>query len=131
MQYFENTPPKEIENIPISYQKTIKVKSSKIKIFPFDNEKEDGDIISINVNGEWVLHQYTLENWKNSSGLNKAVEINLLNGENNYLISKAWNVGSIKPNTLTLKIDDGFSIQEVVINSEIGLSGGILINLEK
>jgi hypothetical protein len=45
-------------------------------------------------------------------------------------VSKAWNLGSIPPNTLTIEINDGLTTQEVQINSEEGLNGGIKIILK-
>ena len=55
------------------------------------------------------------------------IRCSLNSGDYNYIVSKAWNVGSIPPNTLTIAIDDGKSVQEVLINSDVGLSGGIRI----
>ena len=123
---YTNLPPK-IVDIPIKYQKTVEVQSKEVTIYPYDNEKEDGDIVSINVNGTWVLERYTLKNKKNPPPSNALIKCTLTPGDGNYFVSKAWNIGSISPNTLTIKIDDGVSVQEVQINADVGLSGGIRI----
>lgn len=123
--------PKKIAEIPIKYQKTITVQSSEVTIYPFDNEKEDGDIVSININGVWVRDQFGLKNMKTNPDRDDLIRCSLNPGKNNYFISRAWNVGAIAPNTLTIKIDDGVSVQEVLINSDIGLSGGIRIVCNK
>ena len=119
--------PTTINDIPIDYQQTVTVESRNITIYPYDNEKEDGDIVSINVNGEWVKDQYLLRKKVKNPAKNLFIKCQLNPGKNNYLLSKAWNLGSIGLNTLTVAIDDGTSVQEVIINSEEGLSGGIRI----
>lgn len=123
--------PEKITEIPINYQKTITVKNREITIYPYDNEKEDGDIVSININGVWVRDKYTLKIKKPSPNENDLIKCLLNEGENNYFISRAWNLGTIPPNTLTIKIDDGVSIQEVMINAQLGMSGGIRIVCSK
>lgn len=124
---FKNLPDK-IGQIPISYQKVVHVKSREVTIYPYDNEKEDGDIISINVNGVWVRDKYELKNKVNKPSDRLLIRCSLNPGDYNYFVSKAWNVGKIPPNTLTIEINDGVNApQKVLINSDIGLSGGIRI----
>lgn len=119
--------PETVEDIPVDYQKTIIVKSKNIKIYPYDNEKEDGDIVSININGVWVRNRLRIRKKKSQPAKGDYIHVSLNEGSNNYIISKAMNVGSIPPNTLTIEIDDGVSIQELMINSDRGTSGGIRI----
>lgn len=123
--------PEMIDDLPIKYQSTIYVQNREITIYPFDNEQEDGDIVSININGVWVRDYYTLKNMNTNPNREELIKCSLNPGNSNYVISKAWNVGSVAPNTLTIKINDGISTQEVFINSDIGLSGGIRIVCNK
>jgi hypothetical protein len=122
--------PTEIVGVPVNYQKTVEVKGQNITIYAFDNEKEDGDIVSININGVWVLERYTLKKKINPPTPKAMIKFTLKDGDSNYLVSKAWNLGSIPPNTLTIEINDGLTTQEVQINSEEGLNGGIKIILK-
>ena len=119
--------PNVIDDKPVEYQQTVVVKSQKIKIYPYDNEKEDGDIVSININGVWVRNHYSIKKKKSKPLPGDYIHVSLNEGGQNYIISEALNVGSIPPNTLTLEIDDGVSIQEIMINSDRGKSGGIRI----
>jgi len=119
--------PETVEDLPVEYQKTIVVKSRNITIYPYDNEKEDGDIVSININGVWVKKRLRIRTKKSKPSRGDYIQVSLNEGGNNYIISKAENIGSIPPNTLTLEIDDGISIQELMINSDRGTSGGIRI----
>lgn len=123
---YEDLPPK-IGNIPIEYQKKVIVKNSEVTIYPYDHDKEDGDIVSINVNGVWVRDKYELKNKKTNPSEFLFIKCSLNPGGNNYFVSRAWNEGTMKPNTLTIEIDDGKSVQKVSINSKVGLSGGIRI----
>lgn len=123
--------PDTLDNIPINYQEIINVKNINIFIYPYDNEKEDGDIVSININGVWVRDYYELKTKKDNPSRGALIKCSLNPGNYNYFISRAWNLGKIPPNTLTIEINDGVSVQKVTINSEIGLSGGIRINCEK
>ncbi len=119
--------PVKIGNIPVKYQEVVHVKNSEVKIYPYDNEKEDGDIVSINVNGVWVRDKYELKNKKINPSEHLLIKCSLNPGEYNYFVTKAWNVGTIPPNTLTIEIDDGVKVQKKTIYSEVGLSGGIKI----
>ncbi len=126
----DNTPialPDSIVNMPIDYQKVIEVKNTEVTFYPYDNKKEDGDIVSININGVWVKDSIEIKNKITRPAAHTLIKFTLNAGNNNYFISRAWNLGRRPPNTLTVAIDDGFSVQEVKIDSEIGLSGGIQI----
>lgn len=120
--------PKTIGKDAVEYQNEIIVKDTEVSIYPYDNEKEDGDIVSININGVWVRDKYALKNKSPSPSGALLIRCSLIPGESNYLVSKAWNLGSIPPNTLTIEINDGHSVQKVTLNSQIGLSGGIRLN---
>ncbi|MEQ1747607.1 MAG: hypothetical protein ABMA02_19420, partial [Saprospiraceae bacterium] len=118
---------KEIEGEPVKYQKVVEVVGREVTFYPYDNEKEDGDIVSININGVWVRDNYKLKNKNPNPSRGMLIKCSLTPGDNNYLVSKAWNLGSIPPNTLTVEINDGVTSQKVTINSDVGLSGGIRI----
>lgn len=122
--------PDTIDDLPVNYQNTITVKNKNIRIYPYDNEKEDGDIVSININGVWVKDRFTIRTKKRSPLASDYIRVSLNQGTYNYIISRAWNVGRISPNTLTIEIDDGVSVQEVMINADVGISGGIRIIMD-
>jgi hypothetical protein len=112
----------------VMLQETVVVKSPNITIYPYDHRKEDGDIISLNINGIWLMEHYSLRLYGKDE---KKAKLSVIPHQENYLISKAWNLGDIPPNTLTLEIDDGVGDPQVVtIESEIGKSGAIKIVYE-
>ncbi len=112
----------------VMLQETVVVKSPNISIYPYDHRKEDGDIISLNINGIWLMEHYSLRLYGKDE---KRAKLSVIPNKENYLISKAWNLGDIPPNTLTLEIDDGVGDPQIVtIESEIGKSGAIKIIYE-
>lgn len=118
--------PKIIDNDTIEYQQTIVVKNPNVKLLFYDGEKEDGDIVSVNFNGAWVLEKYKLK--KKTSVQPKILNLSLIPNFENYIFTKAWNLGTIPPNTLTVEIidTDGSDPPRVVnIKSAIGRSGAI------
>ncbi|MEM1321548.1 MAG: LamG-like jellyroll fold domain-containing protein [Bacteroidota bacterium] len=109
----------------VVFQQTVIVNSPDVYLYAYDHQKIDGDIVSININGYWVVEQLKLDAKRPSL---KRHKLTLMPNVDNYLISKAWNVGRIPPNTLTVEIDDRVNPPvRVPIESEIGKSGAIKI----
>jgi len=118
-------PPTTFENIPIDYGRTITVRSNKLKFLIYDHEEEDGDTVSINFNGQWIADKYPIQHKHKTKEI---FEVEVIPKAENYLFSKAWNLGGIPPNTLTLEIDDGVGKTRVLtINSDLTKSGGVKI----
>ena len=126
---YRSLPPR-IGGDPVDYQSTVEVSAEEVQIYLFDNEKEDGDTISLNINGVWVRENYRLRLRSASPEPEATIRCQLFKGADNYLVSKAINLGSIPPNTLTIAIDDGVKVQEVTLNSDVGLHGGLLIRVK-
>lgn len=107
----------------VDFQKVVHVSGSDLEILLYDHQKEDGDIVSINVNGVWVVNKHRLK--KKNNGI-QSFNMTVQPETENYLISKAWNLGRIPPNTLTIEIRDGSGNPQVIpIESDIGRSGAI------
>jgi hypothetical protein len=112
--------PKEFKGRSVNYVKTLNVGSNNITIKANDHQTEDGDIISLNLNGEWVLRGFEVQKQPIS------LHLSLKNGDN-FLIMYAENLGSIPPNTAAIEVVDGKSSQRVVLNSDIGQCEAILL----
>lgn len=110
----------------IEYQQTIVVDNPNVRLLFYDAEKEDGDIVSVNFNGAWVLERYYLK--KKTTQKPRQLNLTLIPNFENYIFTKAWNLGSIPPNTLTVEIIEINSNKPpkiVNIKSNIGRSGAI------
>lgn len=84
-------------------------KSKKVKFIIYDGGQEDGDKITISVNGKVLLKSY-------EANLNeKYIDIELNNYKTSIVI-EANNEGDIAPNTVVVKIDDGINIIKSLSN---------------
>jgi hypothetical protein len=98
-------------------QSTVNVSSSQVNIRLRDYAAEDGDIVSIFLNGVWVLENYTLTN------AGKTFTFNVVSGSNNLIIF-ANNQGTTGPNTCEVTVNGNTATQ---LNP--GLKTGQAINI--
>lgn len=110
--------------LPSNYtnEGTITVKSKNISICIYDNDAEDGDIVDLIFNGSTLARDYTLLNAE------KCFDVTLESG-NNWIGVNILDEGTNPPASVTVKIDDGVSIQEFAIDGEVGKKGGYIIKL--
>lgn len=110
--------PKEIP-ISIRSTHTILVDSVVFNLDLFDHRIKDGDLISINVNGEWLFEHISLE--KESRLLKLTIDPTT----DNYILIRADNEGWRPPNTLGVRyISKGqnknfFLIQDLTTNQAV------------
>jgi hypothetical protein len=104
----------------ITGKKVIKVHSPKITLQVWDKGIEDGDIISLNFNNQWILENYSLKRNK------KSVEVTL-SEEHNLLVLHALNLGKIPPNTVILTVVDGKKTHQTLLNSNLKASDSVEI----
>ncbi len=116
----ETKTPKKEESKIIVQPKTLVVKTRKIDIEIWDNDKEDGDIITLKLNDKIIL-----ENKEVKTAPFK-MSMTLTSGENT-LVMEAVSLGTKGKNTAAFKINDGVSTQERVLNSDMGVSAAIKI----
>jgi len=109
-------------------QKMIQHTEKKVLLEIFDHRQEDGDIISLNFNGNWILKE------KKLSKLPLKLIIELNDTGQNYLLLHAENLGDIPPNTIAVRYYIEGQRKLVVLNSDLGHSEMIRfekINLEE
>ena len=114
---------KDITKRKIVSSKEWTVTNKKITLEIWDNNKEDGDIISLKFNNTWILSNFLLKKEKYK------IELELSN-TNNQLLLYAENLGSIPPNTAAISIDDNKLIRTFILNSDMSKSETIKIILE-
>jgi hypothetical protein len=115
--------PKVVDGRLVDLTKKITLKKNEVIIKVWDHEVVDGDIISLNFNGVWILQNFTLEK--------KAKEIKItLQPGTNYIVLHAHNLGKYSPNTAALIFDDGVKENKVILKSTLDASGTIQIDLK-
>lgn len=99
------------------------VKNKKITLQIWDNNKEDGDIISLKFNDTWILSSFLLKKEKHSITIE-------LKEKDNQLLMFAENLGSIPPNTAAISIDDNELVRTFMLNSDMSKSESVKIILD-
>lgn len=98
----------------------IVVDRPNVTIKVWDHEEIDGDIVSLNLNENWLIENYELKKEP------KVIPVVLHFGANK-LISHAINLGQFKPNTAAISIFDGTKEQKVILESDMNTSSVIEI----
>ncbi len=104
----------------VEVERVLEVKNKTIRIRVWDNGTVDGDVCTLFLNGEIILKNYRVVRTKHETivKLEKPV---------NYIILHAINLGSISPNTIAVSVDDGTGEQVVIVSSNLGTSGAVMI----
>jgi hypothetical protein len=98
------------------------VDSAQVQLKIWDNNLVDGDIISLSLNGSWILKQHTVTKGKKKLWIR-------LTQKSNILVLYAENLGSKPPNTAAIIVNDGKKEQKIILNSDMGKSEAVHINL--
>lgn len=104
----------------ILIQRSVEVKQSDLVLKIWDNGTEDGDVITVFLNGQKILHQHKLT--KDPATLRVKLE-----QQDNFLIVYADDLGTIQPNTVALAVSDGEREQVLLLHSDLRETGAALI----
>ncbi|MGI9546525.1 MAG: hypothetical protein ACR2MM_04780 [Flavobacteriaceae bacterium] len=109
----------------ISYVKELVVDSDQIQIILWDHGRQDGDLVSIYLNGDEVIKKHLL------TYREVLFEIKLDPSQKNDLFLYAHNLGKFPPNTVSIKIKDNSNTEEIVLNSDLKSCESVLINVKQ
>lgn len=115
--------PITIKERTVQANKQIRVDEAVAELELFDHMIVDGDIVSINFNGDWILEKVELE--KGS----KKVKLQLNQQGKNFLLLHADNVGKRPPNTIGVKYKYRGETKEIILKSDYNTSELIEIKL--
>ncbi len=115
--------PTSVYGRPVDMQSEVKVNKNKLRLQIWDDYSEDGDIVSVSLNGEWIIQKYTLRNEP------KFIDITLKEG-NNYLVLYAHNTGEVPPNTAAISTEVHGKPYRLTISSDLKISGALNIIYE-
>jgi len=96
--------------------RTINVDSLTFEIVLYDHKIIDGDIVSINFNGDWILEKHSLE------GKKTKLKVQLNTEGKNYLLLHAENEGKRPPNTMAVSYLYKGERQTIVLSSNLAES---------
>lgn len=112
------------EGRKISYTKEFEFNSEQIIIKIWDHGRQDGDIVSIYLNGVQVVTKYYLTYYK------KEFKIKLDPKKSNDLFLYAHNLGDSPPNTVSIEISDGKKSENIILNSDLQSCEAVLISVK-
>lgn len=118
----KNTAAKQLEKTEVQLKESINLDTKKVKVSIWDDNVEDGDIISLSLNGEWIIRNLRVSKCKATFFLD------LVEGEN-FLIMKAENIGEKPPNTAAFYFETDTFKKEMVLNSDLGKSEMVSIKV--
>ena len=104
----------------VEVSRVLEVKRREVKLSVWDNSVVDGDIVSVFLNGEKIIHEYAISREK------AFVDI-VLKEKDNFLILHAEDLGEITPNTVAVSIFDGTKEYLIIVSSDLKESGAILV----
>jgi hypothetical protein len=115
----EDNIPTEIDGRKVVKQGDVRVKTKTVVFHIWDSGFDDGDSVSLNINGEWILEKFAISQAK------KELKVTLLADQNNYLILYALNLGKKPPNTVAVSYMDGKREVRLNLKSTLKESGAI------
>ena len=99
---------------------TIKWESNKVKLYIWDANQEDGDKITLKINGDIILHDFETKNKR------KKLKYQLEDSEIIIEIT-ATNLGTSPPNTSRIELVDSKTKYPIITQLELGKSATIKI----
>ncbi|MGB5667768.1 MAG: hypothetical protein WBM53_13040 [Maribacter sp.] len=109
----------------IAYVKEMAFDNDKISVSIWDHGRQDGDIVSIYLNGHTVISKHLLTYNK------KPFEIKLDPTKPNDLFLYAHNLGKYPPNTVSVEISDGKTSEKIILNSDLKSCEAVLISVNE
>jgi len=119
--------PDEILNRAVKKEPSVIRSNTKIfEVELFDHMVQDGDLLSVNFNGDWILESYSLET------KSKKLRLDLNPNGKNFLVLYAVSVGQRPPNTMAVKYTNlaGEDVQ-IILKSDLKVSELIEIRYER
>ncbi|MGB7393463.1 MAG: hypothetical protein WA913_03620 [Pricia sp.] len=114
----------EFQGRKISYIKELSFTNDEVSVSLWDHGRQDGDIVSIYLNGETVVSKHFLTYRK------KNVRFKLDATRSNELFLYAHNLGNAPPNTVSIELTDGATSEKIVLNSDLKSCEAVQIKVE-
>ena len=125
IEKIDATLPKKIRDRDVIIrQQSLNLEAGKIILEVYDHQLLDGDIVSLNFNGFWILNKYTLRRKP------KKIQLELKPNSENYIILHAENMGKNPPNTVAITYIHKGEKQKIVLESTMNESEMIRLNVE-
>ena len=105
--------------LPIRHEHRIELASRNLTFKVWDDQVVDGDIISLYVNDQEIISNYSI------TASQKVVSFNAAGLDKCYVFLHAHNLGRIPPNSVTMSITDGQNLHKVNLRSDLNGSAAL------
>lgn len=105
--------------LPIRHEHRIELASRNLTFKVWDDQVVDGDIISLYVNDQEIISNYSI------TASQKVVIFNATGLDKCYVFLHAHNLGRIPPNSVTMSISDGQNVHKVNLRSDLNGSAAL------
>ena len=114
----------EFQGRKISYIKELSFTKEEVSVSLWDHGRQDGDIVSIYLNGETVVSKHLLTYHR------KKVSFKLDASKTNELFLYAHNLGEAPPNTVSIELTDGSTSEKIILNSDLKSCEAVQIKVQ-
>jgi hypothetical protein len=114
-----------LENRKVKSGHKLFFQNNQLTLKIFDEGKQDGDVISLLYNNQWILKNYKLKNEPRIIKVQASPE-----RLNNFLICYANSMGKQAPCTTAVIISDGKKEKKVVLNSDLDTCDIVYFEIE-
>lgn len=125
IEFNDKNIPTAINDRAVHVKSNIPVRATHLSLEIFDDEQEDGDVVTIYLNDKLILEKHTLTKQK------KVIPIEISATEPNVLILYAVNMGKSPPATVAIRILDGIFPQMINLSADPKESQAFNIFLKK
>lgn len=108
-----------VEGRTITRLKEVPIRNETFTVYIWDGDKVDGDIVSMQYNGEWLLRKFPISKTK------KALRLEIVPGAENQLVLYAENEGQYPPNTAAITFFDGKEERNLNLSSDEATCGAL------
>lgn len=116
--------PDTIDGRVVNQNKEILMRGKKLTVTIWDHRTQDGDVVSLFLNGEEILEKYMIG--KTRLDLTIDVEEN----QDYFLTLYAHNLGDIPPNTVALYVSDGVRKKFLTLSSDLDRCEAVKLKIE-
>lgn len=119
-----DTIPQKIGDRPINKAGEFTFRGDQLTITVWDNRTTDGDVISLFLNHQNILKEFTISKERLD------ITVDVEEGKEYYLTLFAHNLGDIPPNTVALYISDGHRKKFMTLTSDLKACGAIRLKIQ-
>ncbi|MFT4543973.1 MAG: hypothetical protein ACI9EQ_000425 [Bacteroidia bacterium] len=110
---------------PIRHEHKLTFNSTQLTFEIWDAQVIDGDIVSIYIGDERIVEEYSI------TAVKKTIEFDASAYKRTYVYLHAHNLGTLPPNTVTMRVTDGIATHQIELRSDLTGSSALQLSFEE